>query len=97
VDATVNAERPTAVMHAAAAAVLGDEKINTTYRTTGGEDFSAVLARVPGNFFFLGSRSDERTGNPHHNPHFDIDERCLPNGVAILCDAAVRCLNGAHE
>ncbi len=97
VDATVNAERPTAVMHQAAAAVLGADKINTTYRTTGGEDFSAVLARVPGNFFFLGARSDERTGHPHHNPHFDIDEACLPQGVAILCDAAVRCLNGALE
>jgi amidohydrolase len=97
VDPTVNAPRPTAVMHAAAAAVLGADRIDTTYRTTGGEDFSAVLARVPGNFLFLGSRSDERTGNPHHNPHFDIDEACLPKGVAILCDAAVRCLNGEHE
>jgi amidohydrolase len=97
VDATVNSPRPTAVMHAAAAAILGDDKIDTTYRTTGGEDFSAVLARVPGNFFFLGARSDERTGNPHHNPRFDIDEACLPVGVAILCDAAVRCLNGAAE
>lgn len=97
VDATVNAPRPTAVMHAAAAAVLGADKIDTTYRTTGGEDFSAVLARVPGNFFFLGARSDERTGFPHHNPHFDIDEACLPQGVAILCDAALRCLEGQAD
>jgi amidohydrolase len=94
VDATINAPPATRVMHEAAAAVLGEDKIDTTYRTTGGEDFSAVLARVPGNFFFIGARSDERTGNPHHNPRFDIDERCLPQGVAILCDAAVRCLKG---
>ncbi len=98
VDATVNAPRPTAVLHAAVAAVLGDDKIDTTYRTTGGEDFSAVLARVPGSFFFIGARSDAQGFNfPHHNPRFDIDEACLPQGVAILCDAAVRCLNGAHE
>ena len=98
VDATVNAPRPTAVLHAAVAAVLGDDNINTTYRTTGGEDFSAVLARVPGSFFFIGARSDAQGFNfPHHNPRFDIDEACLPQGVAILCDAAVRCLNGAHE
>ena len=94
VDATVNAPAATSVVHQAAAAVFGEAAIDTTYRTTGGEDFSAVLDRVPGNFFFLGARSDERTGNPHHNPHFDIDERCLPQGVAILCDAALRCLNG---
>jgi amidohydrolase len=95
VDPTVNAPAPTTVMHRAAAAVLGDTAIDTTYRTTGGEDFSAVLARVPGNFFFLGARDAARGLNfPHHNPRFDIDEACLPQGVAILCDAAMRCLNG---
>jgi amidohydrolase len=94
VDATINAPEPTALMYEAAVAVFGKEKINTTYRTTGGEDFSAVLARVPGNFFFLGTRNDERGLNfPHHNPRFDIDESCLHQGVAILCDAAVRALN----
>jgi amidohydrolase len=95
VDPTVNAPGPTAVVHEVASAVLGESQINTTYRTTGGEDFSAVLARVPGNFFFLGARDDERGLNfPHHNPRFDIDEACLPSGVAILCESAVRCLNG---
>lgn len=95
VDPTVNAPEPTAVVHEVASSVLGEAQINTTYRTTGGEDFSAVLARVPGNFFFLGARDDERGLNyPHHNPRFDIDERCLPSGVAILCESALRCLNG---
>ncbi len=97
VDATVNAEKPTGVIYQSAAEILGAAKLNTTYRTPGGEDFSAVLARVPGNFFFLGARSDERTSFPHHNPHFDIDESALPSGVAILCDAAVRCLQGEAE
>jgi amidohydrolase len=97
VDATVNAEKPTGVIYQSAAEILGEAKLNTTYRTPGGEDFSAVLARVPGNFFFLGTRSDERSGYPHHNPHFDIDERALPSGVAILCDAAMRCLRGEAE
>jgi len=79
-----------------AAAVLGQENVDTTYRTTGGEDFSAVLARVPGNFFFLGARDEARgITAPHHNPHFDIDETCLPQGVAILCEAAVRALGKA--
>lgn len=98
VDATVNAEAPTAVVHKAATEVLGEDNIDTTYRSTGGEDFSAVLAAVPGNFFFLGARNDERGMNfPHHNPRFDIDDSVLPTGVAILCDAAVRCLKGEHE
>lgn len=95
VDATVNAEAPTQIVYEAAAAVLGADQIDTTFRTTGGEDFSAVLARVPGNFFFLGARNEERgITAPHHNPHFDIDERCLPQGVAILCEAARQVLSG---
>jgi len=96
VDATVNSAAPTAVMQAAAAKVLGADQIDMNFRTTGGEDFSAVLARVPGNFFMLGARNDARGINaPHHNPRFDIDERCLPQGVAILCDAALEVLKGA--
>jgi amidohydrolase len=94
VDPTVNAPEPTEVMRKAVAAVIGDAQIDANFRTTGAEDFSAVLARVPGSYFFIGSCSAEANGFPHHNPRFDIDERCLPQGVAILCDAAVRCLNG---
>ncbi|MFV9506865.1 MAG: M20 metallopeptidase family protein [Oscillochloridaceae bacterium umkhey_bin13] len=97
VDPTINAELPTTVIHAAAAEVLGSDQLDTTFRTTGAEDFSMVLARVPGSYFFLGSRSGPATGFPHHNPRFDLDEACLPQGVAILCDAAVRCLQGAAE
>jgi amidohydrolase len=93
VNATVNAPAPTETVYKVAAEVLGADKVDTTYRTTGGEDFSAVLAAVPGNFFFLGARDEARNLNyPHHNPHFDIDETCLPQGVAILCEAAVRAL-----
>jgi amidohydrolase len=93
VDPTVNAAEPTAIVYDIAAAVLGTANVDTTYRTTGGEDFSAVLARVPGNFFFLGARDEARgITAPHHNPHFDIDETCLPQGVAILCEAAVQAL-----
>lgn len=95
VDATVNADAPTQLVHDVVASILGADQIDTNFRTTGGEDFSAVLARVPGNFFFLGARNDERgIVAPHHNPRFDIDERCLPQGVAILCEAARQVLRG---
>lgn len=94
VDPTINAPKPTALVHQVASEVLGEEHIVTTFRTTGGEDFSAVLVEVPGQFFFLGARDIERGLHyPHHNPRFDIDETCLPHGVAILCESAVRLLN----
>ncbi|MFN8483189.1 MAG: amidohydrolase [Anaerolineae bacterium] len=95
VDATVNAQAPTELAAKTAAAVLGADNVGLDFRLTGSEDFSAVLARVPGNFFMLGARDDARGLNaPHHNPHFDIDETCLPWGVAILCDTALRALKG---
>ncbi len=95
VDPTVNAPAPTEVARQVAVDVFGPENVDLQFRTTGGEDFSAVLARVPGNFFFLGARDDARGFNfPHHNPRFDIDEASLPAGVAILCATAERCLNG---
>lgn len=98
VDPTISAPRPTAVVQGVASDVLGEEKITTAWRTTGGEDFSAVLERVPGNFFMLGARNDAEGKNfPHHNPRFDIDEACLPYGAAILSEAAVRCLRGEAD
>lgn len=95
VGPTVNEPEVTAVMHEAAAAVIGANRIDSSYRTTGAEDFSAVLEQIPGSYFFLGSRGSEASGFPHHNPRFDIDENCLPQGVAILCDTAVRCLRSS--
>jgi amidohydrolase len=93
VSATVNAPAPTELVYKVVSEVLGEDNVDRNYRTTGGEDFSEVLAAVPGNFFFLGAQNDERGFNfPHHNPRFDIDEACLPAGVAILCEAALRCL-----
>lgn len=95
VDATLNAPEPTALVREIAATVLGESQIDAGWRTMGSEDFSMVLARVPGNFFFLGARNEERGMNfPHHHPRFDFDEACMPQGVAILCEAAVRALRG---
>lgn len=91
VDPTVNAPGPTTLVQQIASELLGKEQVDTEWRTTGGEDFSAVLARVPGTFFFLGAHDPARGSSfPLHHPRFDIDENCLPLGVAILCEAALR-------
>jgi amidohydrolase len=73
---------------------LGVEQVDSDQFTMGSEDMSEFLRRVPGCFFFLGSRNDDRNFNaPHHNPRFDIDEEVLPLGVAILSQAAVQYLS----
>jgi amidohydrolase len=74
-----------------AAEVVGDENVvrDETVRTMGGEDMSYFLERVPGCYFFLGTRNEERgLVYPHHSPRFDIDESALGLGVEIMTRVA---------
>lgn len=70
-----------------AAEVVGVENIirDDSVRTMGGEDMSYFLERVPGCYFFLGTRNEARgLIHPHHSPRFDIDESALVIGVEIM-------------
>lgn len=70
-----------------AAEVVGAENVirDESVRTMGGEDMAYFLDRVPGCYFFLGTRNEERGFiHPHHSPRFDIDESALPLGVEIM-------------
>jgi amidohydrolase len=78
-----------------AAEVLGRDNIVTdeSVRTMGGEDMSYFLERVPGCYFFLGTRNDARGFvHPHHSARFDIDESALALGVEIMTRVARRYL-----
>jgi len=56
----------------------------------GAEDFACYLQKVPGAFVFLGTRGKAaRSRFNHHSPHFDIDERALPLGAALLAALAL--------
>lgn len=57
----------------------------------GGEDFAYYLRKVPGAFVRLGvCDGTERTSYPWHHPKFDIDEKALPMGVALLAGLALK-------
>ncbi len=88
-----NAPLLVALLRAVAASLLQKPCAEDAPLETGSEDF-AWLARAAcrgGAFAWLGARieGDERT---HHHPRFDIDERCLPLGTAILAGVAYRYL-----
>ncbi|MEA3341708.1 MAG: M20/M25/M40 family metallo-hydrolase, partial [Chloroflexota bacterium] len=87
----VNDEEVAALIHEVAADLLGQEHVLPHKMEMGAEDFGAFSDLAPGAMFMLGCRieGDERK---HHNPRFDVDERCLPIGVAILTEAALRLL-----
>ena len=87
----VNDAEVTDLIREVAAELLGEDHIQPHKQEMGSEDFGAFSALSPGAMFMLGCRieGDERM---HHNPRFDVDERCLPIGAAILADAALRLL-----
>jgi len=61
---------------------------------TGSEDFSEVLDRVPGMFFFLGSGGPEEGYNfGAHHPQVMYNEDCFPYGIAAYCIAANALMN----
>ena len=87
VQAVVNEPEPTAVVHEAAARVIGIENI-VPKRTMASEDMGFILDEVPGCYFFIGASNDEAGINfPHHHPRFTFDERAMINGVAIMGEA----------
>jgi len=60
----------------------------------GGEDFSHMTSKVPGAMFFLGCALADHVKRELHTPIFDIDESCLPIGVAIISQTVYTLLTG---
>jgi len=75
--------------------LLGKENVFPLQNGLGAEDFGCFSELVPGAMFYLGSMI-EGNEREHHNSRFDINERCLPIGAAILTETALRFLrNGS--
>jgi len=77
--------------------LLGAERLPTPQAGMGAEDYGCFVneAREGGMMFGLGVWSGEGDKRVAHSPTFDIDERALPIGAAILAEAAVRYLRSA--
>ncbi|NIR45986.1 MAG: amidohydrolase [Gemmatimonadetes bacterium] len=75
----------------AAASEIGEPSVASADMIMGAEDFAFLGQEAPGCFFWLGAGIDDDPRN-HHSPRFDIDERCLPVGAAVLAAAAGKVL-----
>jgi amidohydrolase len=85
----VNDAQATALLRRAVIRALGEEVLIEATPTMGAEDFSAYQQRVPGAFFFVGARNEQRgIVHPHHHDRFDLDERALDHGTRIFVAAA---------
>src|SRR5512142_1505154 len=72
--------------------LLGPENVHAIEKTLGAEDFGEFMKYAPGAMFTLGTQKKGHENYLLHHPKFDLDERALPIGTAILAEAAKRFL-----
>jgi amidohydrolase len=87
----INDEKAAELIKQTAIDLLGEDNVGTPPNGLGAEDFGCFSELAPGAMFSLGSKleGDERE---HHNSRFDVNDRCLPYGAAILAEASLRFL-----
>ncbi len=83
----------TALVTQVAQDLLGERAVIPAKPVMKGEDFSLLAAQVPGCYIRLGTGFPGEPPRVHHDPHFDLDERALPIGAAILAATALRYLD----
>lgn len=83
--ALVNTDEMVDIVKDSGVKILGEDKVsNVEQASLGGEDFSFFAEAAPSAFFRLGARNEEQ-GIIHggHTGKFNVDEACLPVGVAL--------------
>jgi len=73
--------------------LLGSENVHEIQKTLGAEDFGEFLKHAPGAMFTLGTQKKGHEEYLLHHPKFDLDERALPIGTAVLVETAKRFLD----
>jgi amidohydrolase len=90
---TINTPELAALVREVATDVVGAERVTQGPLVSASEDFSEFLAEVPGCFFMVGTRNEEKgLVWGHHHPRFDIDEEPMSVGMAVMAGVALRYL-----
>jgi len=72
--------------------LLGERNVGEIEKTLGAEDFGEFMKHAPGAMFTLGTQKAGHEEYLLHHPKFDIDERAMPIGTAMLAETAKRFL-----
>ncbi|MDO5103607.1 MAG: M20 aminoacylase family protein [Lautropia sp.] len=97
---TINHPQATELMHKVLVDVLGEAQvINPVEPTLGAEDFSFMLLKRPGCYFFLGNGEGEHRIKGHgsgpcmlHNPSYDFNDQLIPIGATVWVRLVEACL-----
>jgi len=88
----INDEMVSDVIEKTGKYMLGTENVTEIEKTLGAEDFGEFLKHAPGAMFTLGTQKKGHEEYLLHHPKFDIDERAMPIGTAMLVETAKRFL-----
>lgn len=90
VPPTINDEKMSALGQQAAQKIMGEGCLSNSHATTGGEDFSYFMQKVPGAIALLGTGS-EACGAvwPNHSGNFCVDEQQLLKGAMLYAQMAM--------
>jgi amidohydrolase len=91
----VNDKKVSEVIENVGKELLGAQHVHEMGKTLGAEDFGEFLRLAPGAMFTLGTQKAGHEAYQLHHPRFDLDERALPIGTAMLAETALRFLKSA--
>jgi len=94
--ASLNDPQVASLIRRVAIDLLGEDCLHPPEPGMGAEDFGLLANLAPGAMFGLGTKG-EGERREAHSPTFDIDERALPIGAAILAETARRYLVGEGQ
>jgi amidohydrolase len=80
------------VIRVAGIDLLGEGNVHDLQKTLGAEDFGSFMEHAPGAMFTLGVQKAGHEEFYLHHPKFEIDERALPVGVAVMVESTLRLL-----
>jgi amidohydrolase len=88
---TVNDAGANAVVREVSRGLLSADKVVDPHETVmWSEDMAFMQERRPGAYFLIGARGAKIGGAPQHSAHFDIDERALEVGYAMMLGLGLR-------
>ena len=93
--ACVNDASMTHLVHEAAIASVGAGNVESSeaVMTTSSDDMADFLQAVPGCYFIVGARNEQKGAHyPHHHPRFTIDEDAMSIAVEVVARAAMNFL-----
>jgi amidohydrolase len=88
----INEEKVSAEIEKIGVEMLGRENVTELEKSLGAEDFGSFMEHAPGAMFMLGVQKKGHEGYSLHHPKFDLDERALPIGTAMLVESALKLL-----